>query len=59
MDDLYTQWPLCQKNNVISVHRPDDTLQNQQSPPECIKNLVKKKCVYKNWAVYKLNFIFS
>jgi hypothetical protein len=52
------QWPLRQKNNVISVYRPDDTLQNQQSPPEYIKNLVKKTCVYKNLAVYKLNFTF-
>ena len=45
MDDLYTQCPLCQKNNVISVHRPDGTLQYQQSPPECFKNLVIKKSV--------------
>jgi hypothetical protein len=49
MDDLYTQWPLRQKNNVISVYRPDDTLQSQQSPPECIKNLVKKSVCIKIW----------
>jgi hypothetical protein len=48
----------ARKITLFLVYRPDDTLKNQQGLPECIKNLVKK-CLYKNWVVYKINFKFS